>query len=102
MSLRSCRVIVQDMEGVTHSVEVTAGTLYEAVAQGLAAVEESDWVASIAQGLNVVKVSVADVRVEHEVKMIEFKRWLERPGGSPREVGSRKRVREILGSRRVV
>lgn len=33
------------------------------------------------------------------MKMIEFKRWLERPGGSPREIGSRKRIREILGPR---
>ena len=87
------------MAGVSHSVEVTAGTPYEAVAQGLVAIQESDWVATLAQGLNVVKVSVADVRIEHEVKMIEFKRWLERSGGSPREIGSRKRVREILGPR---
>jgi hypothetical protein len=87
------------MVGVSHSVELTAASLYEAVAQGLVAIQKSDWVATLAQGLNVVKVSVADVRIEHEVKMIEFKKWLERPGGSPREIGSRKRVREILGSR---
>ena len=85
MSLRCCRVTVQDMAGVSHSVEVTVATLYEAVAQGLVAIQESDWVATLAQGLNVVKVSVADVRIEHEVKMIEFKRWLERPRGSPRD-----------------
>jgi hypothetical protein len=60
MSLRSCRVTVQDIAGVSHSVEVTAGTLYEAVAQGLAAIQANDWVAGIAQGLNVVIVSVAD------------------------------------------
>jgi hypothetical protein len=34
------------------------------VAQGLAAIRGNEWVAGIAQGLNVVKVSVADVRVE--------------------------------------
>ena len=84
------------MVGVSHSVEVTAGTLYEAVAQGLAAIQANDWVAGIAQGLNVVKVSVADVRVEHEVKVIEFKKWLERAGGSPREMSTRRRVRELL------
>jgi hypothetical protein len=37
MSVRSCRVTIQDMDGVSHTVEVTAATLYEAVAQGLAA-----------------------------------------------------------------
>jgi len=45
------------MDGVSHTVEVTATTLYEAVAQGLAAIRGSEWVAGIAQGLNVVKVS---------------------------------------------
>jgi hypothetical protein len=47
-------------------VEVTPETLYEAVAQGLAAIRGNEWIAGIAQGLNVVKVSVADVRVGHE------------------------------------
>jgi hypothetical protein len=47
--------------------------------------------------LNVVKVSVADVRVEHEVKLMDFTKWLERAGGSPREVSDRHRIRAILG-----
>jgi hypothetical protein len=57
----------------------------------------NDWVAGIAQGLNVVEVSVADVRVEHEVKLMDFTKWLERAGGSPREVSDRQRIRSILG-----
>jgi hypothetical protein len=85
------------MDGVSHTVEVTAATLYEAVAQGLAAIRGSEWVAGIAQGLNVVKVSVADVRVEHEVKLMAFTQWLEKPGGSPREKNDRHRIRSILG-----
>jgi hypothetical protein len=66
MLVRSCRVTIRDSEGVTHTVEVTAATLYEAVAQGLAAIRGNDWVAGVALGLNVVKVSVADVRIEHD------------------------------------
>jgi hypothetical protein len=97
MPVRSCRLTIQDMDGVSHTVEVTAATLYEAVAQGLAAIRGNDWVARIAQGLNVVKVSVADVRVEHEVKLMDFTKWLERAGGSPREVSDRQRIRSILG-----
>ena len=62
---------------MTHTVEVTAATLYGAEAQGLAAIRGNDWVAGVAQGLNVVEVSVADVsvadvRAEHEVKLLEF------------------------------
>lgn len=51
MALRSCRVTVQDLEGVTHTVEVTAESLYEAIAQGLAALRRNDWVAGFQQGV---------------------------------------------------
>jgi hypothetical protein len=97
MPVRSCRVTIRDLDGVSHTVEVTAATLYEAVAQGMAAIRGCEWVAGIAQGLNVVKVSVADVRVEHEVRLQDFTNWLERSGGSPREVNDRHRIRAILG-----
>ena len=58
----------------------------------------TDWVAEIAQGLNTVRVSVvADVRVEHEVKLVDFTKCLEKTGGSPREVSDRYKIRSILG-----
>jgi len=97
MPARSCRVTIKDMNGVSHTVEVTAATLYEAVAQGLAAIRGNEWVAGVAEGLNVVKVSVADVRVEHEVKLMDFTKWLERSPRSPRESSERHRIRAILG-----
>jgi len=50
MSLRVCRVTVCDMEGVKHSVEVTASTPYEAVEPGLVAIPEQDWAGEIAEG----------------------------------------------------
>jgi hypothetical protein len=97
MPIRSCRVTIQDMDGVSHTVDVTAMTLYEAVAQGLAAVRANDWVAGIAEGLNAIKVSVSNVRVEHEVKLRDFTGWLEKTGGSSREISERQRIRSILG-----
>jgi hypothetical protein len=96
MPVRSCRVTIQDMEGVSYTVEVTATTLYEAVALGLAAVRGNEWVVGIAQGFNPVKVRVTEVPVEHEVKLMDFTKWLERKGGSPREVSDRNKVRDIL------
>src|ERR1700737_2673872 len=97
MSVRSCKVTIQDMEGVSHTVEVTAETLYEAVALGMAAIRTDDWVTGIAQGLNPVKVRVTNVAVEHEVRIMDFTKWLDRDGGSPREITDRKRIRSILG-----
>jgi hypothetical protein len=40
----------------------------------------------------------AGVRVEHEVKLADFTKWLEKTGGSsPRELTQRQRIRVILG-----
>jgi hypothetical protein len=95
-SCKSCRVTITDMEGIAHTVEVTAGSLYEAVALGLAALRGHDWVTGIPEGLNPVKVRVTNIAVEHEVKLQDFRRWLDRHG-SPREVTERNKIREILG-----
>jgi hypothetical protein len=65
MPVRSCRVTIKDMDGVKHTVEVTAETLYEAVALGLVALRGNDWVMGISQGLNTVQVSVVDIPIEH-------------------------------------
>lgn len=97
MAVRSCRVTIQDTEGISHTVEVTAASLYEAVAQGLAAFRGNEWVTDIGERFGVMKVSVADIRVEHEVKLKDFTHWLERPGRSPREVTDRQKIKAILG-----
>jgi len=97
MSLRLCRVTVCNLEGVKHSVEVTASTLYEAVALGLVAIREQDWAGEIAEGLNTVDVSVTAVPVLHSVRMQDFNKWLSRKGGTPSVIRQRKHIRQILG-----
>src|SRR5207245_945748 len=42
--LRTCKVSVTDIQDVEHSVEVTAATLYEAVATALASLQQDNWV----------------------------------------------------------
>ena len=97
MSLRCCRVTVCDMDGVKHSVEVTASTLYEAVALGLAEIREQDWAGEIAEGLNTVEVSVTTVPVTHSVRIQDFKKWIGRKGGTPYDISQRKHILQILG-----
>lgn len=65
MGLKSCRVAVSDTEETEHSVEVSASTLYEAVALGLHSIRTSEWSGAIPEGLNSVRVLVRDVPVEH-------------------------------------
>ena|ERR1700730_5435725 len=97
MAVRSCRVTFKDLEGVKHTVEVTAETLYEAVALGLLAVRGNDCVMGIAQGLNAVQVSVVDIPIEHSVKIQDFNARLERTAGSLKEISTRSRIKDILG-----
>jgi hypothetical protein len=102
MGVRSCRVTITDLDGVAHSVEVTASTLYEAVALGLAAIRGNKWVNGIPDGFNSVKVRVMDIPVDHEVRLKDFTNWLERRGNTPKEVTDRKKIRGILGLARSI
>ena len=97
MPVRQCKVTICDLQGVEHSVQVTAGSLYEAVALGLASIRTDEWVEGIPSGLNAVKVSASNVAVEHSVKIQDFNDWLERPSRSPRELVSREKIRNIPG-----
>jgi len=97
MPVRCCKVTMLDMEGVAHTVEVTAGSLYEAVALGMAAIRCDEWASGIAQGVNPVTVQVSNVPVKHEVKLMDFTKWLDKTNGSPREMMERKRIKSILG-----
>ncbi len=67
--LRTCTVAVRDLRDVEHSIEVTAETLYEAIATALAALQQDNWVGEIGQGLTTVSVLVQQPPVKHEVRM---------------------------------
>jgi hypothetical protein len=97
MEIRSCRVTIADMDGVALTVEVTAATLFEAVALGLKQLQGNEWVAGIGRPMDIVTVSVKSIPVEHRVRIGEFTKWLERSGTSPAEVTRKRKVREILG-----
>ena len=75
---------------------MNAETLFEAVARGLRAIRESVWAGEIPEGINTVTVCAAQPQVEHRVKVVEFKSWLSRTGGSPAETVQRQKVRAIF------
>jgi hypothetical protein len=95
MSVRSCRVTIRDTEGIEHTAEVTAESLYEAVALGLRAIRQCAWAEDIGQNFT-IRVLARDTPVEHSVEFRAFQKWLEQQGRSPRETTARARVREIL------
>ena len=97
MALRTCRVTCRDLNGVEHSVEVTADSLYEAVAHGLRAFREADWAGDIGHGQTTVTVAVKQPEVEHKVRIRDFEAWLESTGRNPAEMSLKTRLRELLG-----
>jgi len=76
-------VSVADLEGVEHTVGVTAAILYEAVAAALATFREDEWVGQIGNGLTTVSVTVQQPAVQHQVRVKDFLAWLRKKGGSP-------------------
>jgi hypothetical protein len=89
MPLRACTVTIHDLNDVAHSLEVTAGTLYEAVAQALAVMRGDEWVGEIGKGLTEVTVRVKEPEAVHTVRMSDFEKWLDRQGRTPAEAGGR-------------
>jgi hypothetical protein len=95
--IRTCKVSVTDIGGVEHSIEVTAETLYEAIATALAGFQQDNWVGEFGQGFTTVTVVAQQPPVKHEVRMKDFLSWLGRQGRSPAEVVLKQKLEKILG-----
>jgi len=87
VALRTCLVSVSDLDGIEHTVEVTAA---------LAAFREDEWVGQIGNGLTTVSVTVHQPAVEHHVRVKDFLGWLKKKGGSPAEVARREKLSKML------
>ena len=98
MSVKHCRVTIMDLDGIEHTAQVSAETLFEAVARGLVAIKQQPWAEELVNGS--VRVSVLETPVEHAVKLQQFRDWLARRGGSPRDITARQRVQAILAAAR--
>ena len=95
--MKTCRVTIRDMDGIDHTAQVTADTLFEAVARGIVALKANSWTGDLVQGS--AQVMVNDTPVEHTVRLREFHTWLARTAGAPREISHRQKVREILAKK---
>lgn len=97
MALKTCTVIIQDLNQTEHALDVTAETLYEAVAQALAALGANDWAGDIGRGLTTATIKVRHPEVTHVVKIQDFENWLKRGCNSPRDMVLKGRLRRMLG-----
>jgi hypothetical protein len=95
--LKACTVVIHDLNETAHTLDVTAATLYEAVAQALAAARGHDWVGEIGHGLTTVTVKVRNPEITHVVKIQDFENWLNRGCKSPAETVLKAKLRQMLG-----
>src|ERR1700687_5167291 len=87
-----------DASGVEHTVEVTARSLYEAVARGLHVLRQKDWVDGIHQN-STITIAVKEPQVEHRVRIRDFENWLASSGKSPAEQALKSDLRALLNAR---
>ena len=86
------------MNDAVHSIDVTAASLYEAVAQALATFRTHEWVGQIATGLNTATVKIKHPEITHVVKIQDFENWLNRRGRTPAEIVLKENLRQVLGA----
>jgi hypothetical protein len=86
VALRACTVVIQDLNETSHSLDVTAETLYEAIAQALSTLQSNGWVGDIGHP-----------EVTHVVKIQDFENWLNGGCKSPAETMMKTRLRQMLG-----
>src|SRR5262249_29820071 len=91
--LRSCIVSYRDLEGITHSVEVTAESLYEAAILGIVAMKIPRW-----RDCPWLDFGVRSKAPEttHTVANGSLSDWLDRNGKSPREQSLKARLLDLL------
>ena len=95
MPIRTCRVTSRDAHGIEHTIEVTAQSLFEAVAQALRVFREHDW-SNDPSGSASVVVTIKPAEVEHRVRIKDFQSWLESAPKGPAEMALKRRLRDIL------
>lgn len=93
---RKCVVKLRDDEGVEHAVQVLAASLYEAALVALQQFRRSDWSREVALDAALLQVEVWQAPTMYKIKVEDLEKWLERKGGSPRDVALRHTIRSRL------
>jgi hypothetical protein len=65
VALRACTVSFRGPSGIRHTVEVTASSLYEAAALGIAALRKDGWTEALSPGTSIeIQVREPDISTD--------------------------------------
>ena len=90
---KTCTVSFRDSDGVQHSVEVGAETLYEAAVLALKSFRDHECAPGPAARL---AVEVKSPSVTHTVVAHKIEEWLDGGARSPKEAIEKRRLRQLL------
>jgi hypothetical protein len=90
---KACTVSFRDSEGVQHSVDVGAETLYEAAVLALRSFREHDCAPGPGAHL---AIEVKNPSVTHTVVARRIEEWLDGGAKSPKEAIDKRRLKELL------
>ena len=97
MPSRRCAVSFTDTNGITHSVNVSAGSLFEAAALAVAEFRRCGF-ADAAPGCGtMLDVAVQSPSMAHSLRVSTLDGWLRASGKSPAEQALKVRLREEMG-----
>jgi hypothetical protein len=97
MAAKTCRVSFTDLDGIRHSVELQAETLYEAAVLGLKALTKSDWIEAVAPGTR-LEIQVLEPAAVHILMVAQLMRWLDGGARTPAEALRKRRLKTLLAS----
>ena len=93
MAVRACVVSFLDSDGLRHSVEVQAGSLYEAAVLAIGAFRKHNCQPGPASQL---QIEVTGPSVTHTVTVRKVREWLEGGAKSPNEKVMKERLKAAL------
>jgi hypothetical protein len=93
----SCRVSFTDGAGVTHSVTLAAGSLYEAAVRGIAEFKRTGFALAEIGPATRLTVTVETPTTAHELPVSKLQAWLDTNGKTPREQAIKVTLRQLLG-----
>jgi hypothetical protein len=96
-NLRTCRASFRDPKGEgIFSVDVTAESKYEAAAKALQAFRQQPWSSEAIYSTGYLELSITTPEVKYKIFLKDLQEWLQRGGGSPREVALRAEFKPLL------
>lgn len=93
---KPCSVSFTDLNGLRHTVDLEAESVYEAAVLALDALRKSSFVEVLPGSASKFQVSVRENVVTHEISLLKVQQWAGSSSSSPAETMRRRRLKAIL------